>query len=120
MLPIRKKQARFAVAQTIVLLLAVCVAVAQQKATNSPALSPIDTRIFQDDAGHWYGIADKDNMINARPNQPRYKPEQVTEVADNILLYQKDNGGWAKNYDMLANLTGADEGTLVAGKQIND
>ena len=120
MLPIRRKQARFAVAQTIALLLVVCVAVAQQKATNSPALSPIDINIFQDDAGHWYGIADKDNMINARPNQPRYKPEQVTEVADNILLYQKDNGGWPKNYDMLAILTDAQKDTLLRAKNLTN
>src|SRR5882724_10323186 len=116
MLTIRKKAARFAVSQMIVLLLAGTVVFAQKKTPDG--LSPIDTKIFQDDAGHWYGIADKDNMINARPNQPRYKPEQVTEVADNILLYQKDNGGWPKNYDMLAILTDAQKDTLLAGKHL--
>ena len=29
----------------------------------------------------------------------------MKEIADNILLYQQPNGGWPKNYDMLAILT---------------
>ncbi|HEY4147691.1 MAG TPA: pectate lyase [Chitinophagaceae bacterium] len=118
MLIIRKKAARFAVAQTIVLLFVGSVAFAQKKATNSGELSPIDVGIFQDDAGHWYGIADKDNMINARPHQPRYTPNQVEAIADNILLYQKDNGGWPKNYDMLAILTPGQKDTLLQGKHL--
>lgn len=39
------------------------------------------------------------------PDQPSYAPEQVREIAANILLFQRDNGGWPKDYDMRAILT---------------
>lgn len=65
----------------------------------------VDPEPFADNAGHWYSITDKKNVINARPGRPKYKPEQITEIADNILLFQKNNGGWAKNYDVFAILT---------------
>jgi len=58
-----------------------------------------------DSAHHWYDIYGDDKVITALPNKPRYKPEEITEIADNILLFQKVNGGWPKNYDMLAILT---------------
>src|SRR2546426_12781022 len=62
----------------------------------------IDTMPFQDATHHWYDIFDKDNVVNPRPGQPRYAATQITEIADNILLYQKNNGGWPKNYDIRA------------------
>ena len=76
----------------------------------------IDTAPFQNSAHHWYDIYDKSNVINAAPNQPRYKPAQITEIADNILLYQKDNGGWPKNYDMRAILTPEEKDILIKAK----
>lgn len=60
---------------------------------------------FQDSAHHWYDIADEDKLFLPSPNQPRFNPSEVGKIADNILLYQKSNGGWPKNYDMLAILT---------------
>ena len=39
------------------------------------------------------------------PDQPAYAPEQVREIAANIVLFQRDNGGWPKDYDMRAVLT---------------
>lgn len=60
---------------------------------------------FQDCAGHWYSIADKHNVINALPDQKRYRPTQINEIAENILLFQKENGGWPKNYDYFAILS---------------
>jgi PelA/Pel-15E family pectate lyase len=65
----------------------------------------IDTNDFYSSTHHWYDIYDSKNVIDPEPNQPRYKPTQIKEIADNILLYQRDNGGWPKNYDMLAILT---------------
>jgi PelA/Pel-15E family pectate lyase len=29
----------------------------------------------------------------------RYAPEQIVEIADNVLLYQRANGGWVENQD---------------------
>lgn len=76
---------------------------AQQKPDNKYTV--IDYAPFADNSGHWYSIADKHNMINALPGKPRYKPTEITAIADNMLLFQKNNGGWPKNYDFFAILT---------------
>ena len=36
--------------------------------------------------------------------QPRawYKTEDAIRIADNVLLYQRESGGWPKNIDMAA------------------
>lgn len=76
----------------------------------------IDPKPFADNANHWYGIADPKNMINASPGKPRYQPADIKQVADNILLFQKTNGGWAKNYDMFAILTPEQAKAIAAQK----
>jgi PelA/Pel-15E family pectate lyase len=78
----------------------------------------IDPEPFADNSNHWYGIADKGNMINARPGHPKYKPTDITSIADNILLFQKDNGGWPKNYDVFAILTPDQVDSVRAGKHV--
>jgi PelA/Pel-15E family pectate lyase len=82
------------------------------------AFSTIDTAIFQDASHHWYDLYEKDRVIQPKLNQPRYKPTELTAVADNILLYQKDNGGWAKNYDMFAILTPEQKDSLIKDKSV--
>lgn len=37
-----------------------------------------------------------------------YRGAEAIRVADNVLLYQHDNGGWSKNVDMAAVLTNAE------------
>ena len=76
----------------------------------------VDPAPFADNAGHWYGIFDKKNMINPKPGQPKYKPTEITNIADNILLYQKNNGGWPKNYDIFAILSDEQKATVVNAK----
>ena len=76
--------------------------VAQSDKENKAAIS---TKPFSDSMNHWYGIADKNNIINPIPNQPRYEETDYTKIADNIIYFQRDNGGWPKNYDMRAILT---------------
>jgi pectate lyase, PelA/Pel-15E family len=78
----------------------------------------VDTEPFQSSAHHWYDIFDKSNVVNARPNQPRYKPTDIIDIGDNILLYQKENGGWPKNYDMLAILTAEQKDSIARSKNI--
>lgn len=78
----------------------------------------IDTKPFQDSANHWYGISDPHNEINARPGHPKYLATDLTDVGDNILLLQKDNGGWDKNYDIMAILTPDQKDSLKAAKNI--
>jgi PelA/Pel-15E family pectate lyase len=76
----------------------------------------IDTKMFSSNAGHWYGIKDKHNVINPKRNQLKYQPTDLQDIGDNILLYQKSNGGWPKNYDIMAVLTADQKDSLVADK----
>ena len=76
----------------------------------------IDTNDFYNSAHHWYDIAEVKNVINFEPNKPRYNVTQVKEIADNVLLYQRDNGGWPKNYDMRAILTKDQRKKVIAAK----
>jgi len=84
---------------------------------NKP-YTTIDTAIFADASHHWYDLYEKDRVIQPKPNQPRYKATELTAIADNILLYQKDNGGWAKNYDMQAILTAEQKDSLIKDKAV--
>ncbi len=87
-----------------------------QKDTQPKKYTEVDPQPFADNAGHWYSIADKHNMINALPGKPRYKPSDITSIADNILLFQKENGGWPKNYDVFAILSNEQKDSVLAGK----
>lgn len=78
----------------------------------------VDVASFQNSAHHWYDIFDKSNVINPVANQPKYKSTDLVSIGENILLYQKDNGGWPKNYDMLAVLTASQKDSLLAVKKI--
>lgn len=75
---------------------------------------------FADNAGHWYAIFNKANIINPLPNRPRYKPADITSIADNILLFQKVNGGWEKNYDVFAILSEPQKDSVAAAKNITN
>ena len=68
-------------------------------------LKPIDISGFQSSISHWRNLKDDTRFINVVEGQASYKPSQVREIVDNVLLYQRDNGGWPKDYDMTAVLT---------------
>lgn len=74
-------------------------------ATGQPVSRSVSTGPFGDSMRHWYGIRDAANVINPIKKQPRYNESQATEIANNIQLFQRNNGGWPKNYDMQAILT---------------
>jgi PelA/Pel-15E family pectate lyase len=76
----------------------------------------INTSIFEDNAHHWYDINEKERLIQPKKNQPKYKSTDIVAIADNILLYQKSNGGWPKNYDIMAILNAEQKDTLLAAK----
>jgi PelA/Pel-15E family pectate lyase len=85
--------------------------------TKPTKLDSIETSGFNDSAHHWHDITDENNKIfKPIQDQPRYAQSQVVEIADNILLYQKSNGGWEKNYDMLAILTEEQKNILFSSK----
>ena len=90
---------------------------AQEKASTM-VYRPISMEPFADSRNHWYGIYDKGNIIQPKANQPTYPESEITKIADNILLYQRNNGGWPKNYDMQAVLTSAQTDSLLKTKEM--
>ncbi len=88
------------------------------RAKNRP--NEIDTNDFHDSRHHWYDIYEEKNIINPEPNQRCYETIQIKKIADNILLYQKDNGGWPKNYDMRATLTEEQKEKVIKAKNSLD
>lgn len=57
---------------------------------------PIDLSLFQDSIHHWQMKDGRDR------NDPRYQPEQVVHIAENLLRFQNEDGGWPANLDWLA------------------
>jgi PelA/Pel-15E family pectate lyase len=80
----------------------------------------IDTSGFRDSSGHWRGIKDDSRFIKAEPDQPTYSSDQIAEIAANILLFQRANGGWPKDYDMLAVLTESQKEVIRSTHEKND
>ncbi len=104
----------------ILLMLAMLFMCSYSYAQNKPdnKENQIDTNDFYNSKHHWYDIYEAKNVINPEPNQPRYEPTQITEIADNILRYQRDNGGWPKNYDMQAILTKEQKDKVIEAKSV--
>ena len=75
-----------------------------------------DVSGFEDSRHHWMDITDHEQVIVPAKDQPRYQPSEIKQIADNILLYQQPNGGWPKNYDMLAILTNEQKQILALHK----
>ena len=73
--------------------------------SGQQVLPPIDIAGFRDCTHHWRKFRDPKRVIHALPDQAAYSPEQVEEIVANILLFQRANGGWPKDYDVLAILT---------------
>jgi PelA/Pel-15E family pectate lyase len=51
-------------------------------------------------------------------NYAKYEPSQIVEIANNVLLYQRDNGGWVENRDPTRILS-ADEIAQIAKEKSN-
>jgi len=90
---------------------------AQSKEKGGKTVS-VSMEPFGDSMRHWYGIHDDSNIVNPVKNQPRYPETEITKIADNILLYQRNNGGWPKNYDMQAILTPEQVDSLLKTKDM--
>lgn len=73
-------------------------------AENAPALTG-----FSDAVSHW--------QMENKGDYARHPPEDVGAIADNILLLQRDHGGWVKNRDPQRVLTDADVLQLMAEKK---
>jgi PelA/Pel-15E family pectate lyase len=68
---------------------------------------------FRDGASHW---RKKRDIVDP----PIHPPTAVSAIADNILLHQRDNGGWPPNHDMQRILTPEEVATLLADKDKED
>lgn len=91
-----------------------------QSVAVSSDFKPIDVSGFHSSIHHWRNIRDNSRFIQALPNQPSYAPTQVQEIVGNILLFQRDNGGWPKDYDMTAVLTAEQKAKVIATRSNND
>ncbi|HEY8226507.1 MAG TPA: pectate lyase, partial [Pyrinomonadaceae bacterium] len=49
-----------------------------------------------------------------------YRSEEAARVADNVVSYQRELGGWPKNIDMAVALTEKDRTSLARQKQEDD
>jgi PelA/Pel-15E family pectate lyase len=79
-----------------------------QAAHAEPASQPLSLAAFSDGIKHWQ---DRHGTAYAR-----YQPQQVNEIADNLLLYQRDNGAWIENRDPARILDATEKAALVAEK----
>jgi PelA/Pel-15E family pectate lyase len=87
-----------------------------QHPAESAGAQTIDTSALMDCARHWWSIHDEEHIIEPLPNQQKYPATAITAIADNMLLYQKKNGGWPKNYDMQAILTDEQKAVLKSAE----
>lgn len=55
------------------------------------------TEAFSDGIHHW-------NLDHSERNYKRYPAEQYEKIADNLVAYQNEDGGWPKNIDWMAEL----------------
>ncbi len=86
--------------------------------TNKALIPIISTKPFSDGTNHWYYISDANNIVNPVQNQPKYPESEYLKIADNIIYFQRDNGGWPKNYDMSAILTPTQINNVIRTKSI--
>ena len=84
------------------------------QAVDSPMIDP---EPFADNTHHWYDIYDRKADIHPVPGQPRYRPTEVAAIADNIVLLQRYNGGWPKNYDVFAILSSQQKESLMEARR---
>ncbi|TWU41094.1 pectate lyase [Novipirellula artificiosorum] len=90
------------------------------KSEKASHLEPIDLSPFGSCIHHWRDLRDESRFIQVEKDQPSYRPEQVREIVNNILLFQRSNGGWPKDYDMTAVLTANQRAQVIATRDNDD
>lgn len=80
----------------------------------------IDTSGFSSSMRHWRELKDESRFIQAIEGQGSYSAKQVPEIVENILLFQREDGGWPKDYDMTAILTPEQREKVVATRANHD
>jgi PelA/Pel-15E family pectate lyase len=93
-----------------------------------------DTEAFLAGSDHWNPNRRSSNWD--KQNASAYKPvrwnealkqrvewyatDEATRIADNVLLYQRDTGGWPKNIDMAPVLTEREKSNISGQKKLTD
>jgi PelA/Pel-15E family pectate lyase len=88
----------------LALALACHAALATQSTDGSVEAIPLDG--FSDSINHWQSTRGKD--------YPRHAPSDVAGIADNLLRYQRKDGGWKENQDPLRILDAAEQARLAS------
>ena len=79
------------------------------EASDVPGSNAISLAGFSDAMHHWYNRTDQFDA-------PLYDIADTVAIADNILLYQRDSGGWPENKHPQRVLTPAEIATITANK----
>lgn len=87
-----------------------CAVLASPAARADEAIS-LDA--FRDGINHWKNGQNSDGYAV-------YRPDQVREIADNLLRYQRANGGWPKDFDPLRILSEEELRDLEAKRDLLD
>ncbi|RPE75928.1 pectate lyase [Vulcaniibacterium tengchongense] len=99
------------VAAALGALLAAATAHAQApRHAAEPGAGAIPLDGFADAVAHWQNRHGAD--------YPRYAPQQVREIADNLLLLQRESGGWPENRDPARVLGAAERERLRAERAL--
>ncbi len=80
---------------------------------SADAAEKISLDGFRDGIRHWKNGQNVDGYS-------QYRDHQVHEIADNLLLYQRGNGGWPPNFDPTRVLIGADRQRLLDERDRED
>ncbi|MCP8897697.1 pectate lyase [Gilvimarinus xylanilyticus] len=80
---------------------------------NASAAEPVSLEGFSDAIHHWYNRTDK---LDA----PLHLQSDTRAIADNILLYQRNNGGWPENTHPQRVLSEAEKAEILAAKNQSD
>lgn len=73
------------------------------------ATEPLPLEGFSDGIKHWRSLHGD--------QYAKYQPQQVREIANNILLYQRNNGSWIENRDPTRVLNSEEKAALLKDKQ---
>jgi PelA/Pel-15E family pectate lyase len=84
-------------------------------AAPSAAYEAIPLEGFADVIKHW-----RDRTGETQTAGTHYRPEQIVEIAENLLLYQRANGGWPVNKDPLRILNAEERAGELADKNALD
>ena len=83
-------------------------------------MADISVSGFRSGIHHWRKIRDPRRLIVPNPDQGSYADTDVRSIAANLLLYQRADGGWPKDYDMLAILDDRQRAIIQASRDQQD